>query len=380
MASPKIRLETNIPFLGTIKYCDFYDEKPNPNEPGKMMSAQWGLKGSFVRCNPDGTRDLLDGVVYLDTYQLSADPVQLGLAAPNGLRDGKPQFKWLHAGQIQLVKREEGRKRIIQIARVGEAPTTMATVPPVQSLGAPFTPRPTNGNLHIPAAVAPAAQTTGTPGTVVTHPAPQDEWAALEARYARCCGIATRVWNVQKAGLLDADFSDQALVAAAATLFIEANKGHLDTAPGYYPVTLPVPAGAAPATPQVQAYVQQMHKNIDQAILAEHGVATPELTHPSPPRPEQIAQFRALLGTDDPYGGGPVFDTAERQALMAEMSRTTTQSIVLLMGRMQKSIGMRTTKTPPPATRTAGGPGMPGAFDEMPEAFQEDESLEGLPF
>lgn len=359
MASPKIKMDLNIPLLGTIKYCDYYDAKPNPNEPEKMMSAQWGLKGSFVRLNPDGTRDLLDGVVYLDTFQLSADPVQLGLAAPNGLRDGKPQYKWLHAGQIQLVKREDGRKRIIQIARVGEAPAAQTPVyktvaddprPPFPgrvTVVEQLTPPPpalrvAQARSEPAVAAACAGERRAGAGQNPADYAAHDEWAALEARYARCAEIAWRIWGDET--------GEQAIVAATATLLIQAEKEHLPT-----PTRAPdlVAAPKAPGAPDTSG----------------------------PPRPEQIAQFRALLGTDDPYGGGPIFETSERQQLMAaHVTNATAHALDAAMQRMQKTIAIRTSKTPQPASRTAGGPGMPGAgVEQMPEALEDGEDS-SLPF
>lgn len=348
---PKVTLKllTNLPAIGTVKFVDFYEEKENPKEPGKMMSAQWGFTGTFDLSDGQGPRE---GRIYCDTYQLSADPVHLGMAIPDGTdtRTGAPRYKWTERGPIHLVKREDGRKRLIQIARVGEA---TAPIPAQQTPPGAFVPQ---APIHLPTVPANAIPwPTHHPATDVSnHPISEksDEWAALEARYARCVDMAHKVWHDVGSRRLD----DQSVVAAAATLFIEANKEHLQTAP-------------------VSAALRSL------GSVQTTTSPTTTLDTSGPPRPEQIAQFRALLGTDDHYGGGPLFDQRERQELMALLGTATSMTLNAAILRMQKAIATRTTRPPQPASRTAGGPGMPGAgFEQMPEALDDPELSGDLPF
>lgn len=344
-----IRLELNLPVVGTVRYLDWYAEKENPKKPGTMMASQYGIKGTFTYTDTDGvTHRDVEGRIYLDEYQLAADPIHLGMAISNGEKDGIPQFKWTELGKIHLVKREDGRKRIIQIARVREStgPIPAQQTPPLDprsgvNRGAfrPTIPPPTNGNpVYVP--VDPHHQA----------PAILDEWAALEARYARCAEIACHIWQRTSPPMDDA-----ALVAAAATLFIEANKEHLQT------------DSALRLGPVLTA---------EQAVARLSGI--PPLPAPDtsgPPRPEQIAQFRALAGNE-------TFTPAERGTWLERLGQhlysNDDPSLRNDLTRMGHLIATRTSNARQPASRTAGGPGMPGA--EQPEAVEGDAADMGLPF
>jgi hypothetical protein len=315
MAGPTttIKLQVNIPLIGTVKFLDYYPEKPNPNEPGKMMSAQWGFKGTW-----DG---IGEGRVYADEYQLPTGPLMLGLAEQQGEERGLPRYRWKYDGKVQIVKREEGRKRVIYLSRLSE------TTPQSGRMH-------TNAqNQNAPSPLLPVSTTQvwkEMASDAMMQPKPvMDEWAALEARYARCVEIARRSWETL------GKFGDTALVAATATLFIEANKEHLQTPSVAAPLTAP-----APQTPS--------------AIPSE------------PPSDQQIAQFRALLASDDPYGGGPVFTPEERQTWLMTLGQATAHTLAEAMGRLQKILAQRTVRSQAPqAPRApqAAGPGMPGAYE-----------------
>lgn len=353
-----LKLLTNLAATGTVKYIDHYEEKENPNQPGKMMSAQWGFKGVFDLQDGQGPRE---GRIYCDAFQLSADPVQLGLAAPDGTdaRTGAQRYKWVYAGPIQLVKREDGRKRVIQIARVGEAQPPLGSMPgsPRQTATGPEVDTQTTWQAPPPALrVAQARSEPAVSAAFVGGPAAHDEWAALEARYARCVDIATRVWSVN-----NYDSTSEAMVAAAATLFIEANKEHLQTAPAI----LQSPPPHTTAT--ILAPSTEGQRVTFQAPATTPGASVP-------PRPEQIAQYRALAGNE-------TFTPAERGTWLERLGQhlysNDEPSLRNDLTRMGHLIATRTSKMPQPAVRHAAGPGIPGAsYDVLPE----DEGLEGLPF
>lgn len=201
----KIKLDVNVPLTGTVKYVDFYPEKENPNQPGKVMAAQWALTGSWSWRSPEYGDVSAEGKVYIDEYQLAASPVALGFVEANGTwDDGNPKFKWTYKAAVRLLKTEDGKKRHVTISRLDQtAPTVAAGSPP-------------------PAAVAPVAHQSGQApvrvpsGTPAPVPPSQDEWSQLERQYERARIAACRVWGE--------NYDPTALVAATATVFIEANK------------------------------------------------------------------------------------------------------------------------------------------------------------
>lgn len=121
-----VRLEAGTPISGTVKFVDFYPEKPNPNEPGKTFSAQWAFTGD------------LDGQyakVYIDTYQLDENPVNAGLVAQAGQwPDGNPKFKWVGVGAVTFTKRLKDKRAHVHITA---ASAGAGAVAPAASSGAP---------------------------------------------------------------------------------------------------------------------------------------------------------------------------------------------------------------------------------------------------
>lgn len=286
-----IRLATNIPVIAEIKYVDFYPSKPNPKDPTKLMSEQWGLKGTFwVQDGSDSGP--IEGRVYLDVYQMASSPVQLQLAVPKGERDGVPQYSWVFPGKIQIVKREDGRKKFITISRVGEA----AALQP--ALGTGVTPTAATVQVTSPVTKASTAWTGETRLTPATY-----EWDALEARLLRSKQIACRIWG--------ADYDPRALVAFTATAFIAADRHNL-------PVE--------PATVYVGA----------QQTLDPVGHATDV----------QVTELRYMLNSG-------VFTTAERQEWLAKIYGATQASMAQDVERLKKII---TTRTAAPAGAGPGHP------------------------
>jgi hypothetical protein len=116
--------------------------------------------------------------------------------------DGNPKFKWVYNQPVRISKRKEtgGKKVTVTITRLTELPATGAVSPPPAA-------SPSKGSaIPVSATVAPVAVP------------PQDEqWDALRRNYERAAAIATEAWD-------GVTLSDGGIVAAAATIFIEANK------------------------------------------------------------------------------------------------------------------------------------------------------------
>jgi hypothetical protein len=203
----KVSLDVNVPLTGTVKFVDYYPEKPNPNQPGKTMADQWALTGTWEYTSPDGVKQAAEGKVYIDAYQLSASPVQLGFVEENGAwPDGNRRYKWTHTGPVRLLKTEDGRKRHVALSRLdGTTPATPAQQAPTAITGK-------------------MVRTDAHPGTEsVAAQLMDDPWKALARQYERARAIACQVWGD--------NFDASALVAATATVFIEANKKGLTAHP-----------------------------------------------------------------------------------------------------------------------------------------------------
>lgn len=189
MPSATIKLATNIPLIGTVKYMDFY---PGKEKDGTKYAAQIALKGTWDEKG--------DGTVYL------AAPVAYGILKDGfAHEDGKksfqgaevPQFKWDYQGKVRVLKSEDGLKRHTTVT-AADGPVDAATGGPprkVEFNRPPILP----GSTPSPA------------------PATDERWTELGRNYAKAVEIAAQTWQ---GGNLDS----QAIVAAAATVFIEANK------------------------------------------------------------------------------------------------------------------------------------------------------------
>jgi hypothetical protein len=203
VAVTKIKLEPNVVVTGTVKFVDFYAEKENPNQPGKVMAAQWALNGAWSWIVP-GTDEQMhaEGKIYIDEYQLAASPVALGFVEPNGTwDDGNPKFKWTYKAAVRLLKTEDGKKRHVTISRLTDSPAGVGAAP-----------------APLPVGHGTPAQASRPPQAVPTPtPAPHtDPWSDLARSYERAHVLACKVWGD--------NYEPSALVAAAATIFIEANK------------------------------------------------------------------------------------------------------------------------------------------------------------
>src|SRR5690242_9954679 len=107
-AATKISLDVNVPLTGTVKFVDWYPEKPNPNKPGTTFSDQWALTGQWAWMTPDGEQANAEGKVYIDSYQLAASPAQSGFVESNGQwPDGNPKYKWTYTAPVRVVKTEK---------------------------------------------------------------------------------------------------------------------------------------------------------------------------------------------------------------------------------------------------------------------------------
>jgi hypothetical protein len=218
----KLDFKTNIPVVGTVKYLDYYPEREVKGRDGKtfMASAQVRLKGTF-----DGT----DGEIYLPAF-LAEHMIRDGLAQDAGERDGKQQFKWLEAGPVEILRAENGAKKITTVRALNgkatdAAPTATGAVSP------PPAASPSKGTaIPVSATAAPSA---------VPH-TQDDGWDALARQYTRAVDVAGQAWKTMAASTVD--WSAEAMVAAAATVFIEANKRGLT-----------VPAPHAPKTAEQRA-------------------------------------------------------------------------------------------------------------------------------
>ena len=179
-----LKLQTNIPVYGVVKYMDYY---PAKMVDGKEYGAQIALKGTW-----EGTGE---AAIYLPHF-LANDIVGAGLAHSDGEKvfQGQtiPQFRWSHSGRVQVLKAEDGRIK-------------RTTVLAVDATGAV----PAQAPVHRPTPTVKDA--TPSYGSV-----PGDPWSEIERQYERARRTACRVWGD--------NYDPQALVAAAATVFIEANK------------------------------------------------------------------------------------------------------------------------------------------------------------
>ena len=213
--APKVKLDVNVPLTGVVKYISHYDEKPNPDEPGKVYPAQWAMDGQWSWTTPAGEPMAATGKVYIDDYQLTASPIALGLAEESGKwDDGSTRYKWTGNGPVRVVKVEDGKKRHVTISRLTDAAYTAAagSAPPLTGYAAATAQRPASASTP-----APVPHTKQDTAAVVFG----DPWNELERAYARAQGIAVKAWGQ--------DYDPSALVAATATILIAADKRGIKT-------------------------------------------------------------------------------------------------------------------------------------------------------
>jgi hypothetical protein len=207
----KIPLELNQPVTGTVKFVSYYPDKPSTTEEGKVMPASWCLTGLFDWVDADEVHQRADGKLYITEFQLANTPLQMGLAHENGTwPDGNKKYQWSYDQPVRIVKRKvdkTSKKLQVTISRLTELPATgAAPTPPAAS--------PSKGSaIPVSATVAPVAVP------------PQDEqWDALARQYEKAADIAGKAWDRLTRGAAVDWSRPEAMVAAAATVFIEANK------------------------------------------------------------------------------------------------------------------------------------------------------------
>ena len=223
-----VKLEVNQPITGTVKYVAHYDERENPTKPGTTYSAQWILTGSWRWTSAESGEEVTaEGKIGIDEYQLAASPVALGLAVQDGnWDDGNPKYKWTGKGPIRLVKTAQGKKHHVTI----QSSTTAAGAAPPPPVASAGTDR-NNANVRISTSATPVSGPLSTKDT--------EEWRALSRVYKRSVAIARGAWYEENAPQV---LSDEALAAAAATVFIQACRAGLS-----------VPAPVEKLTPEQKA-------------------------------------------------------------------------------------------------------------------------------
>lgn len=187
-------LEVNIPRVGVVESLMYFAEKPSPKKPGTTMPAQYGFKGKW--------QDGHEGIIYVDCYKLAADPVALGWAERGPDYEGQPRFNWLAKGEpVQLLMRLQGNKRTVYLSRLNETaiPAAGAASPPPA------------------ASPASAAANVGRATPASVPPSQDNGWDDLARQYEQAVRVAAKAWT-------DVALNSEAKVAAAATVFIEANK------------------------------------------------------------------------------------------------------------------------------------------------------------
>jgi hypothetical protein len=216
----KVPLEVNQPVTGNVKFIAYYPDKPSTTEEGKVMPASWCLTGTFDWVDADEIHQRAEGKLYITEFQLANTPLQLGLAVQDGQwPDGNAKYKWTYNQPVRISKRKPdstSKKLVVSITRLTELPTASGAVPtpPVASRGQ--------------AAVQPSNST----ATPVAVPPSDEQWDALARQYRRSVETALGAWDASM-GSLELD----ALVAAAATVFIEANKRGLTVPAPHKPLT-----------------------------------------------------------------------------------------------------------------------------------------------
>lgn len=255
-----IYLLSNAPLRGTITSVSARDAQASTLYPGTTMPAQWAFQGRFdgdARAKKDQVwSGSGDAMLYVDQDKMTTPLMDIGLVARAGDRNGKPVYQVVYGGEVQFMQREENKRKHITLSRVGEpaAPQPAPTTPVYKTLN--DDPRP-----PFPGRVTVVENMPGSaPAT--------DEWAALEARYARCAEIAKRIWSPM-------DYEGGTLVSAAATLFIQAEKEHLPITTMMLTTNVQVPAARGdPTDAQVTLLRDLLRNEVFTKDEREKGLAT----------------------------------------------------------------------------------------------------------
>lgn len=190
-----IKLEPGTDLVGTVKFVSFYPEK---EKDGEKYGAQWGLTGTF-----DGA----ESRVFIDTHKLVSD-ISDFLKEDGKWPDGNLKYKWTEKKPIRLHPYVKDKKHYVAVTVDGEKDGS----PPIQ---------------QAPGAPLEAIKPTAEEGEHWLK-AIRKDWADLQDTYECCVKIALKAWEGQYE---DSEGKMTALVAAAATVFIEANKRNLPPPP-----------------------------------------------------------------------------------------------------------------------------------------------------
>ena len=197
-----IKLQTNIPIVGVLKYVDYSKSRVEGWQDQLCLKGTWDGHG--------------EGRVYLPVW-LADKMIEQNIVDEDGQdRYENPAYRVTYAGRVQILREEHGTKKVTTILPLGDVgPITAKSAPTAAGAESPppaASPR---------RALADGRDRDGRPVAVpASVPPSSDEWAALSRNYHRACDIASRAWSNAEGVVVSADH----LVAAAATVFIEANK------------------------------------------------------------------------------------------------------------------------------------------------------------
>jgi hypothetical protein len=183
-----IKLEPGTDLIGTVKFVSFFPEK---EKDGEKYGAQWSLLGTW-----NGQ----EGRVYIDVRKLSGPALAPYVQQDGQWDDGSPKWKWTGTGAIRLHPFVKDKKHYVTVTAEKNGST------PVQQ-NEPEPEDPTDEARAI-----------------------RRRWADMQESYECCVKIAVKAWGENIPEGPDA-LANDSLVAAAATLFIEANKRNLPPPP-----------------------------------------------------------------------------------------------------------------------------------------------------
>ena len=216
MPTPIFKPMTNMPLTGTLTAAYY---QPSREVQGKTFGAQVKLRGTWTGTTDKGPQRNAPGDLYLPDF-LANDMCRDGILVDGGTgADGSPLFT-VGIAAIVIERTEQGQKRKTTITPQGGAPKQPAPgVIPPQAV--PY--RAAGGAAGVRASQA-------GPGMPTPKPVNDGDalWAELEARYIRCARMAEQTWAL-------ANLPPESVVAAAATLFIEANRRNLPGVPAVTP-------------------------------------------------------------------------------------------------------------------------------------------------
>jgi hypothetical protein len=197
MPSTTLQMTVNKPMQAVIKYVNVWPNDTTKNS-GKGYGASLNLKGTF-----DGTPD---ASVYPKGF-LNRN-IQ-ALVDAGVIEDGNYPHDPAERYSIPVVTSDV---TLLLEQNAGEKYPTFKVLSDLdRAREGDKVAKPTNGNGAAPKASAPKAEAYESPGRL-----PNEDFRELVLRYRECAAAANEAWGK--------DTSDQALVAAAATLFIERNR------------------------------------------------------------------------------------------------------------------------------------------------------------